>query len=42
MKLCEIINVNFNVTDKILIRHPAFVLYWRRDGSVMGQYISYL
>jgi hypothetical protein len=34
--------VDFKVTDQLLIRYPGFIRYWRRNGSIMGQYISYL
>jgi len=37
-----IINMNFDVTDELLIRLSSFVSYWRRNGIMMGQYISYL
>jgi len=40
--LLQIINVDFEVTDQLLIRYFAFIIYWRRDGNIMGQYIIYL
>jgi hypothetical protein len=33
---------DFNIIDKLLIRCFAFVRYWRKNGSVMRQYISHL
>jgi hypothetical protein len=33
--------VGFDVTDQLLIRFPAFVRYWEKNGSTMRQYISY-
>jgi hypothetical protein len=41
MKLFGIISVGFDVTDQLLIRIFAFIRYWRKNGSTMGQYISY-
>jgi hypothetical protein len=41
MKLLGIINVDFDVTDQLLIRFSAFLKYWIKDGSAMRQYISY-
>jgi len=32
----------FNVIDHILIRYSAHVRFWRKNGSIMGEYISYL
>jgi hypothetical protein len=34
--------VDFDVIDQLLIRYFAFVRYWRKYGSTMGLYISYL
>jgi hypothetical protein len=42
MKLLGIISMDFDVTDQLLIRFPAFVRYWRRNWSTMRQYISSL
>jgi hypothetical protein len=42
MKLLGIISVDFSVTDQLLIRYSAFICYWRKSGSIMEQYISYL
>jgi len=42
MKLLGIIIVDFNVKDHLLIRYSVFVIYWRKSGSIMVQYISYL
>jgi hypothetical protein len=42
MKLLEIISEGFNVTDQLLIRFPAFLRYWRRNGSKMKRYICCL
>jgi hypothetical protein len=42
MKLLVIMNVDFNVRDQLPIKHSAFITYWRKNGSTMGQYISYL
>jgi hypothetical protein len=41
MKLLGIINVDFDVTDKLMIVSVP-VKYWRKNGSVMVQCISYL
>jgi len=41
-KLLGIMSVDFDVTDQLLIRYYAFIIYWRRNGSIMGQYVSYL
>jgi len=30
------------VIDQLLIRCSVYVRYWRKSGSIMGQYISYL
>jgi hypothetical protein len=37
-----IIAVDLVVIDQLLIRYSAFVRYWRRNGSAVGQYLSYL
>jgi len=42
MKLLVIISVDFDIIDQLLIRHSAFVRYWRNNESIMGQYISYI
>jgi hypothetical protein len=34
-------NVDFDVTDQLLTRYSAFVRYWRKCWSVMGQYVIY-
>jgi len=34
--------VNFEVRGQLTIRYSAFVRYWRRNGSIMGEYSSYL
>jgi hypothetical protein len=34
--------VDFDIIDKLLIRYSAFIIYWRKSGSIMGQYINYL
>jgi len=39
---CWSFNVDFNITDKLLIRCSAFVRYWRKNGRVIGQYTNYL
>jgi hypothetical protein len=31
----------FNVTVQVLIRFSAFIIYWRKHGSTMRQYINY-
>jgi hypothetical protein len=33
---------DFDVIVQLLIRYFAFVRYWRKNGSTMGLYISYL
>jgi hypothetical protein len=35
-EIIGIISVDINITDQLLIR------YWRKNGSKMGQYVSYL
>jgi hypothetical protein len=42
MKLLGIISVGFDVIDQLLIRFFAFVRYWRKNGSTMKHYISYV
>jgi hypothetical protein len=42
MKLLEITNVDFGVIDQRLITFSIFGRYWRKNGSIMVQYISYL
>jgi hypothetical protein len=42
MKLLGIISLGIDITDQLLIRSFAFVNYWRRNGSTIRQYISYL
>jgi len=37
-----IIDVDFDVIDQLLIRYSEFVWYWRKNGSTLGQYISYI
>jgi hypothetical protein len=41
MKLLGTISVEFEEADQLLIRYPAFVRYWEKSESKMGQYISY-
>jgi hypothetical protein len=41
-KLMGIISVDLSITDQLMIRYSVFVRYWRKFGSIMGQYISYL
>jgi hypothetical protein len=41
-KLLGIISVDFAITNELLIRHSAFIRYWGKNGSIMGQYISCL
>jgi hypothetical protein len=42
MKLLGITNVDFEVIDLRLIIFPISGRYWRKNGSIMVQYISYL
>jgi len=42
MKLLGIITVNFDMRDQLLIRFSAPIRHCRKNGSKMGQYISYL
>jgi len=42
MKLLGIIIVDFGVIDQVLIRYPASIRCWRRNGNIMGQCISYV
>jgi len=30
------------MTDQLMIKYFTFIRYWRKNGSTMGQYISYL
>jgi hypothetical protein len=34
--------VDSDEINQLLIRCCAFVRYWRKNGNIMGQYISYL
>jgi hypothetical protein len=38
-EIIGIISVYFDVIDQPLVRYSAFVKYWRKNGSIMGQYI---
>jgi hypothetical protein len=40
MKLLGITNVDFDIIDG-LIKFSSSVRYWRKNGSIMVQYISY-
>jgi hypothetical protein len=42
MKLWGIINVGFDISDQLLIRFSALFRYWRKNGSAMRQYISFI
>jgi len=42
MKLLEIIGVDFDIVSQLLIRYFAFITYWRKNGNIMEQYLSYL
>jgi hypothetical protein len=42
MRLLGIISVGSDVPDQLLIKSIAFIKYWRRNGSTVRQYISYL
>jgi hypothetical protein len=42
MKLLGTTNVDFYVIGQRLIRSSTSVRYWRKSGSIMAQYISYL
>jgi len=33
---------NFNITNQTLITYSAFIRYWRKIGSTMGEYVSHL
>jgi hypothetical protein len=33
--------VDFGVTEQLLITYSVFSRHWRRNGSIMGHYISY-
>jgi len=41
-EIIGVISVNIDVIDQLLIRCSVFVKYWRKSGSILGQYISYL
>jgi len=32
----------FPCKNELLLSYSAFVRYWRRNGSILGHYISYL
>jgi hypothetical protein len=40
MKLLEIINVGFDITDQIPITFLAFIRYCRENDNTMRQYIT--
>jgi hypothetical protein len=42
MKLFGTANAAFDVIGQRLIRFSISVRYWRKSGSIMAQYISYL
>jgi len=42
MKLLRIINVNFKVTDELLMRYSAFVRQLTKNWSTVGWYRNYL
>jgi hypothetical protein len=42
MKILGITNVDFGVIDQRLIKFSISGRYWRKNGSIMAQYISYL
>jgi len=42
MKSLGIINVGFVITDLLPTRFSTFAIYWRKNGSTMGQCISHL
>jgi hypothetical protein len=42
MKLLGITNVDFGVIDVRLVKFSISGGYWRKNGSIMAQYISYL
>jgi hypothetical protein len=41
MKLLGITSVDFDVIDQQLITFSVFGRYWRKNGSMIVQYISY-
>jgi hypothetical protein len=41
MKLLGITDADFGVIDKRLIKFSVFGRYWRKNGSIMAQYIGY-
>jgi len=36
------ISVDVDTTDQLLIRYCIFVRYWRENGSIMEEYVTYL
>jgi len=34
--------VDFNITYQLPFRYSAFIRYWRKNVSLLRQYISYL
>jgi hypothetical protein len=42
MKLLGITGVDFGVIDQQLIKFSVSGRYWKKNGNIMGQYISYL
>jgi hypothetical protein len=41
MKLLGFTNVDFDITDQQLIKFSVSGRNWRKNGSIMVQYISY-
>jgi hypothetical protein len=41
MKLFRTIGVDFDITHQLII-YSAFMRYWRKMGSTVRQYVSYL
>jgi hypothetical protein len=41
MKLLGITSVDFDIIDQVLIGFSVSDRYWRKNGSIMVQYISY-
>jgi len=33
--------VNADIKNQVFIKCSAFIRHWRKNGSIMGQYISY-
>jgi len=42
MKLLVTINADFDISEQLPIKYPAFTRYWKKGVSITKQYTSYL